>query len=63
MIKLDIFLLFIFVLSSVHLLNLAFNVVKNILSSDPKSMNYSILEKISNYLFIAYFITYIISNH
>jgi phosphate starvation-inducible membrane PsiE len=63
MIKLDIFLLFIFVLSSVHLLNLTFNVVKNIMSPNPKTMSYSVLEKISNYLFIAYFITYIISNH
>lgn len=63
MVKLDIFFFFLFVLASVHITNLILNIIKNILSSDPQTMNYSLLEKISNYFFITYFITYLISAH
>ena len=61
MIKLDIFFLFVFVLSVVHILNLTLVIVKNILSSDPQRVVYSTMEKISNYFFISYFLTYIIN--
>ena len=61
MIKLDIFFLFVFVLSVVHILNLILAIVKNILSPDPQRVVYSTMEKISNYFFISYFLTYIIN--
>lgn len=61
MIKLDIFFLFVFVLSVVHIINLILAIVKNILSPDPQRVVYSTMEKISNYFFISYFLTYIIN--
>ena len=61
MIKLDIFFLFVFVLSVVHIISLILAIVKNILSPDPQRVVYSTMEKISNYFFISYFLTYIIN--
>lgn len=61
MIKLDIFFLFVFVLSIVHISNLLLLIIKNILSSDPQRVIYSTTEKISNYFFVSYFLTYIIN--
>ena len=61
MIKLDIFFLFVFVLSVVYIINLILVIVKNILSPDPQRVVYSTTEKISNYFFISYFLTYIIN--
>lgn len=61
MFNLDIFFLFIFVLSVVHILNLVLVIVKNIFSEDPKRLVYSTWEKISNYILISYFLTYIIN--
>lgn len=60
MYQMDIFFLFLFVLSIVHVLNILTNVIKNILSDDPKSVVYSTWGKISNYFFISYLLTYII---
>jgi hypothetical protein len=60
MFNLDIFFLFIFVLSVVHILNLVLAIVRNIFSEDPKRLLYSTWEKISNYILISYFLTYII---
>ena len=57
----DIFFLFIFVLSTVHILNLVLGIVKNIFGEDPKRIAFSTWEKISNYILISYFLTYIIN--
>ena len=60
--RLDILLLFVFVLSCVFVVNLVFKVITSILSDDPKQITYSTVEKISNYFFISYLITYFITN-
>jgi hypothetical protein len=60
MIGLDIFSLFLFVLSILFIVNQSLGVIKNILSDEPKKISYVFWEKISNYLFLSYFITYII---
>jgi hypothetical protein len=60
MIGLDIFSLFLFVLSILFIVNQTLGVIKNILSDEPKKISYVFWEKISNYLFLSYFITYII---
>jgi hypothetical protein len=61
MISLDIFFKFIFVLSIVFIFNQIFNIVKNIFSDEPKKIIYGLREKISNYFFISYLITYFIT--
>jgi len=60
MIRLDIFSLYIFVLSILYIANQIFGVVKSIMSEDPKTIRYEKWEKVSNYLFFSYFLTYII---
>ena len=60
--RLDILLLFVFVLSCVFVANLLFKVITSILSDDPKQITYTTVEKISNYFFISYLITYFITN-
>lgn len=60
MIVMDIFSLFFFVLSILYVVNLIFGIVKNILSENPKYVVYNFWEKISNYFFISYLITYIL---
>jgi len=60
MIGLDIFSLFLFVLSILFIVNQTLGVIKNILSDEPKKISYVFWEKISNYLSLSYFITYII---
>lgn len=60
MIVMDIFSLFFFVLSILYVVNLIFGIVKNILSENPRYLVYGIWEKISNYFFISYLITYIL---
>jgi hypothetical protein len=57
----DIFFQFTFVLSIVYVVNQIFNIIKNILSEEPNRISYSIWEKISNYFFISYLISYIIN--
>lgn len=58
----DIFSLFFFVLSILYVLNQTFRIVKNILSETPRYVGYTVWEKISNYFFISYLITYILIN-
>jgi len=60
--ELDILLLFVFVLSCVFVVNLIFKIITGILSDDPKQITYNVIEKISNYFFISYLITYFITN-
>lgn len=59
--KLDILFLFFFVLSLIFILNLILKIVKNVLRPQPQIVSYTTWEKISNYFFITYFITYIIN--
>jgi hypothetical protein len=60
--ELDILSLFVFVLSCVFVVNLIFKVITSVLSDDPKQITYNVIEKISNYFFISYLITYFITN-
>jgi hypothetical protein len=60
--ELDILLLFVFVLSCVFVANLIFKIIASILSEEPKQIIYDGFEKISNYFFISYLITYFITN-
>jgi hypothetical protein len=60
--ELDILLLFVFVLSSIFVVNLIFKVTTSVLSDEPKQITYNTVEKISNYFFISYLITYFITN-
>lgn len=60
--ELDILLLFVFVLSCIFVLNLVFKIIAGILSDDPRQITYTTLEKVSNYFFISYLITYFITN-
>lgn len=59
--ELDILLLFVFVTSCLYTCNQIIKVVTNILSEEPKHINYNTIEKISNYFFVSYLITYIIN--
>lgn len=60
--KLDILSLYIFVLSCAYIVSQVTKIITNVLSEQPKYMVYDLKEKVSNYLFISYFITYIITN-
>jgi len=60
--ELDILSLFVFVLSCVFVVNLIFKVITSVLSDEPKQITYNVIEKISNYFFISYLITYFITN-
>lgn len=60
--KLDIFYLFVFVLSCVFVFNQLIGVISRIFSDNPQQLNYSGWGKISNYFFISYLITYFITN-
>lgn len=60
--ELDIFYLFVFVLSCIFVSNQLFAIIARIFSDNPKQINYSGWEKISNYFFVSYFITYFITN-
>jgi hypothetical protein len=62
MMYLDIFSLFIFVVSILFVLNQIFRIVKNVLSDEPQKVFYGVWEKISNYFFLSYLITYLIKN-
>jgi hypothetical protein len=62
MMYLDIFSLFIFVVSILFVLNQIFRIVKNVLSDEPQKVFYGVWEKISNYFFLSYLITYLITN-
>ena len=62
MLKLDTLFLFVFILSTIFLFNVIFKIVASILSSVPKQIQYGTWERVSNYLFISYFITYLIIN-
>lgn len=59
---LDIFSLFIFILSILFILNQIFKIIKNVLSDEPQKVFYGSWEKISNYFFLSYLITYLITN-
>lgn len=58
--KLDILFLFIFVLSILYSLNLIVNILRSILSDEPQKIIFGTWEKISNYFFLTYLITYFI---
>ena len=60
--ELDIFYLFVFVLSCIFVSNQLFAIISRIFGDNPKQINYSGWEKISNYFFISYLITYFITN-
>jgi len=62
MMYLDIFSLFIFIVSILFVLNQIFKIVKNVLSDEPQKVIYGVWEKISNYFFLSYLITYLITN-
>lgn len=61
MLKLDIFTLFVFVLSIVYISNVLLKILRLLLSEEPKQITFSIWEKVSNYFFISYLITYILT--
>ena len=61
MMYLDIFSQFVFVVSILFVLNQTLQIVKNIFSDEPQKIYYGTWEKISNYFFISYMITYIIT--
>jgi hypothetical protein len=58
--ELDIFLLFIFVMSVLYASNVIIKIITNVLDEEPKRVFYNLWEKISNYLFFTYLITYLI---
>lgn len=58
--ELDIFFLFLFVLSILYSFNLFINIVRTILSDEPQKIIFGTWEKISNYFFLTYLITYIL---
>jgi hypothetical protein len=60
MIKLDIFIFFVFIVSIIHILNLFYKILKLFINEQPENLSFSFWEKISNYFFISYFITYIL---
>lgn len=60
--ELDILLLFVFVLSCVFTANAVIKIIGLILSNEPKQITYNRIEKISNYFFFSYLITYFITN-
>jgi hypothetical protein len=59
--NLNILFLFIFVLSNLYVLNLILNIIRNIFSEFPNKIKYSLWEKLANYFFISYLVTYIIT--
>jgi hypothetical protein len=58
--ELDILFLFVFVLSIVFVINQIFKISAEILSENPQKIIYGGFEKISNYFFLSYLITYIL---
>lgn len=58
--ELDILLLFVFVLSVVFTINQTFKILAEIISEKPQKIIYLGFEKISNYFFVSYLITYIL---
>jgi len=61
-IDLNTLFLFLFILSCVYVLNSIVKLVVSVLQTPPKQLVYSNIEKVYNYLFFTYFITYIIQN-
>lgn len=61
MINLDIFFLFLFILSILYVINQVGKIVKNILSDEPQKIYFGTWEKISNYWFLSYLITYLVT--
>ena len=59
--ELDILFLFVFVLSCIFVLNQILGIVVSIFSDEPKQINYTGWDKISNYFFISYLVTYVIT--
>jgi len=58
--ELDILFLFVFVLSIIFVINQIFKISAEILSENPQKIIYRGFEKISNYFFVSYLITYIL---
>jgi len=58
--EVDILCLFIFVLSIIFVTNQIFKISAEILSENPQKIIYRGFEKISNYFFVSYLITYIL---
>jgi len=57
----DILTLFIFVLSIVFILNRLTIIIREISNENPNKIIYDQFDKISNYFFISYLITYILT--
>jgi len=57
----DILTLFIFVLSIVFILNRLMIIIREISNENPNKIIYGQFDKISNYFFISYLITYILT--
>ena len=60
MVMLDIFFLFLFVLSILYTINSLIRIVRLVFSDEPKTITYGTWEKISNYFFLTYLITYLL---
>lgn len=58
--ELDIFFIFIFVMSCLYVSNIILKIITNVLDKEPKKITYSFWEKISNYFFLTYLITFLI---
>jgi uncharacterized sodium:solute symporter family permease YidK len=59
---LDTLFLFLFVLSCVYVLNSIVKLVVSVIQTPPKQLTYTVSEKICNYFFVTYFITYLTLN-
>jgi len=61
-INLESSLLFVFILSCIYIINTIVKFILCLLQTPPQQLKYNVTEKIFNYLFITFFITYLILN-
>jgi|LauGreDrversion4_2_1035121.scaffolds.fasta_scaffold21366_4 hypothetical protein len=60
--SLEVLFLFLLVFSSLFVIKQVFNIVLNVLSSQPKILEYTRTETIMNYLTLTYILTFIIQS-
>jgi hypothetical protein len=60
--SLEVLFLFLLVFSSLFVIKQVFNIVLNVLSSQPKVLEYTRTETIMNYLTLTYILTFIIQS-
>ena len=60
--SLEVLFLFLLVFSSLFAIKQVFNIVLNVLSSQPKILEYTRTETIMNYLTLTYILTFIIQS-